>query len=106
MLRDCEAPVTFHGDRCRAVGVYSTGTAEDMLTKGVDEVLTGCIEFSGGGTATSLSVWIDSGLEWVGRKRKGRGRGGQGRPSKRDFSSGLVKVPETFFLGWEPMRAL
>lgn len=84
MLRDCEAPVTFHGDRCRAVGVYSSGTAEDMLTKGVDEVLTGCIEFSGDGTATSLSVWIVGGLEWVGRKRKGRGRGGQGRPSKRE----------------------
>lgn len=38
MLRDCEAPVTFHGDRCRAVGVYSSGTAEDMLTKRFDEV--------------------------------------------------------------------
>lgn len=34
--------------------------------------------------ATSLSVWIDGGLVWVGRKRKGRRRGGQGRASKRE----------------------
>lgn len=43
MLRDCEAPVTFHSDRCRAVGVYSSGTAEDMLTRGFDEVCMGLI---------------------------------------------------------------
>lgn len=62
MLRDCEAPVTFHGDRCHAVGVYSSGMAEDILTKGFDEVWMECIRFSGDGTATSLSVWVDGGL--------------------------------------------
>lgn len=79
MLRDCEAPVTFHGDRCRAVGVYSSGTAEDMLTKRFDEVWAGCFQVSGDGTATSLSVWIDDGLVWVGRKKKGKRRGGPGQ---------------------------
>lgn len=105
MLRDCEAPVTFHGDRYLAVGVYSSGTAEDMLTKGFDEVWMGCIQYSGDGMATSLSVWIDGGLVWVGRKRKGRRRGGQGRASKREgpkFLKWPRQGPRNFFSGVGP----
>ena len=111
MLRDCEAPVTFHGDRCRAVGVYSSGTAEDMLTKGVDEVWAGCVQISGDGTATSLSVWIDGGLVRVGRKSEGKGRGGQGRASKREGPeisqvAWSLSPRNFFFWGGDPLRAV
>lgn len=110
MLRDCEAPVTFHGDRYLAVGVYSSGTAEDMLTKGFDEVWMGCIQYSGDGMATSLSVWIDGGLVWVGRKRKGRRRGGQGRASKREGPEisqvASSRSQKLFFWGGTPLPAL
>jgi hypothetical protein len=86
MLRDCEAPITFYGDRCRAVGVYSSGTAEDMLTKRFDEVLAGCVQISEDNMATSLSVCVDGGLVWVERKRErkkeGEARAGQVRETR------------------------
>lgn len=70
-----------------------------MLTKGFDEVSAGCVQISGDGMATSLSVWIDSGLGMGGEEEEGKRRGGQGRASKREG-------PEISQVAWSQSQKL
>lgn len=51
-----------------------------------------------------MVVWYG----WGGRGREEEGEARAGQVSERGpkFLKCLVKVPETFFLGWDPIRAL